>query len=198
MELRDIHIGLDTSGLHGNSDRPSYYHGWLVAPDSMLPLRGAGHRAVKMSPEEAKDLKACVINDFTSSELWKLQGFPPSSSPPALPEGQFHLPSAKSFLQSNDARKNMTDMQETAQWLSGEALWTQLLQSLLGSWALKIKLKFIYFSTILNSQTIFFAMIIKKVLKLYHPLSKCSPLPLPRYPLEAGSCGSHNMLRWDP
>ncbi len=138
---------LDTSGLHGNSDRPSYYHGWLVAPDSMLPLRGAGHRAVKMSSEEAKDLKACVLNDFISSELWKLQGFPPSSLPSAVAENQFHLPSAKSFLQSNDARKNMTDMQETAQWLSVEDLWAQLLQTLLGSWAHNLKTNFV-FSTI--------------------------------------------------
>lgn len=132
LELRALSLALDTSQLHGNSDRPCYYQGWITVPDSMLPPRGTGHRQPKMSSEDSKELKACVCNDFTASELWKLQGFSPSSVPTAVPEANFHLPSAKAFLQSNDARKNMTDMQETGQWLSGEPFWTAVLGSLMG------------------------------------------------------------------
>ena len=98
-----------------------------------------------MSSEDSKELKACVCNDFTTSEMWKLQGFAPSGVPAAVAEANFHVPSAKAFLQSNDARKNMTDMQETAQWLSGEPFWTAVLGSLMGNSASHVD--FIFFRT---------------------------------------------------
>ena len=102
-----------------------------------------------MSSEDSKELKACVCNDFTTSEMWKLQGFAPSGVPAAVAEANFHVPSAKAFLQSNDARKNMTDIQETAQWLSGEPFWTAVLRSLMGNSASHVD--FIFFQD--NVQT---------------------------------------------
>ena len=120
---------MDQSGLHRNTDRPGYFRAWLAVPDSMLPAKGAGHRAGK-SDAESKELRAVVVNEFTSSDLWRCQGFP-ESLPPALGESDFHLPASKAYLQSNDTRKNMTDLQETAQWVSGEPLWKKILDSLL-------------------------------------------------------------------
>ena len=132
LELRDLWVSLDTSQLHGNADRPGYYQAWICAPDFMLPPRGTSHRAPKMSAEDARDMKATELNDFTSCDLWKLQGFPKDKVPAAVPENSFHVPMARAFLQSNDTRKNLTDSQETGQWLSGEAFWTAVLEGSFG------------------------------------------------------------------
>ena len=105
LELRDLWVCLDTSQLHGNADRPGYYQAWMCAPDFMLPPRGTSHRAPKMSAEDARDMKATELNDFTSCDLWKLQGFPKDKVPAAVPESSFHVPMARAFLQSNDTRK---------------------------------------------------------------------------------------------
>eukprot|EP00435_Cladocopium_sp_Y103_P014194 s1878_g3.t1 len=128
LELRDLWVSLDTSQLHGNADRPEHFQAWICAPDFMLPPRGTSHRAPKMSSEDAKDMKAAEINDFTSCDLWKLQGFSKDKVPMAVPESSFHVPMARSFLQSNETRKNLTDSQELSQWLSGESFWTAVLE----------------------------------------------------------------------
>lgn len=118
LELRDLRVGLNMKQLHGNADRPAFYQGWLAVPDTMLPARGTGYRAQR--GEDAKEMRAAVVNELTSSELWRLQGLV-DPLPPALNEQDFHLPACKAFLQSNETRKNMTDLQETSQWIAGEA-----------------------------------------------------------------------------
>ena len=132
LEMRDVWVSLATSQLHGNADRPGYYQAWICAPDFMLPPRGTSHRAPKMSAEDATDMKATELNDFPSCDLWKLQGFPKDKVPTAVPENSFHVPMARAFLQSSGTRKNLTDSQESGQWLSGEAFWTAVLEGSLG------------------------------------------------------------------
>ena len=123
---------MDGSGLHGKSERPSYFTGWLAVPDSTLPPKGVGYRRNTHESETQKEVKNMVITTFASCDLWKHQGFSLDSFPQALAEGDFAVPSAKAHLQCNDSRKNWTDAQETAQWLSGEAVYGQILKSLLG------------------------------------------------------------------
>ena len=40
----------------------------------------------------------------------------------AVGEQDFHIPSARSHLAGHDCRRNLTDAQETAQWVSGRGL----------------------------------------------------------------------------
>ena len=143
LELRDAWLALDTSALHGNSDRPGYYQSWVAVPDHMLPPRGISHRSTKLTAEESAQFRACELNEFVSSDLWKLQGFGKDQVPSAVAESDFHLPAAKFFLQSNDTRKNLTDTQETSQWMSGESLWTALLEASLGTPAFYEKSRFV-------------------------------------------------------
>ena len=128
LELRQVSIGVDLSGLHGNSERPAFYHGWICVPDTFLPPKGTAYRSNK---HEADAVKATQINDFTTSELWRLQGLV-GSFPLALSEHDFRVPAAKSFLISNDARRNLTDVQETSQWMAGEEFAKRVLESMLG------------------------------------------------------------------
>ncbi|CAK9061090.1 Uncharacterized protein SCF082_LOCUS32063, partial [Durusdinium trenchii] len=55
---------------------------------------------------------------FVASHAWRYQSLPdPLPSP--LAENEYVAPVTKGQLTSNDQRKNYTDLQETAQWLSG-------------------------------------------------------------------------------
>ncbi|CAJ1354535.1 unnamed protein product [Effrenium voratum] len=128
MELRDLRLGLDMGGLHGNTDRPGYFQAWLAVPDAFLPLKGTGHRVSRADDKE--QLKAAKVSDFAASELWRLQGFAADSLPSALPEASFVVPSARATLSGNESRKNFTDVQETAQWLAGEEAYCKVLKSL--------------------------------------------------------------------
>ena len=128
MDLRPIFINADLSRLHRNSERPSLYSGWICVPDAFLPLKGTAHRAVK----DSEAMKPSQINEFTDSDLWRLQGLPVDNLPTATPEAEFHVPSARAHLSGNDARRNLTDAQETAQWISGPAFTERMLESLLG------------------------------------------------------------------
>ena len=127
-----MRLGVDSSGLHGNSERPSYFTGWLAVADSTLPAKGVGYRRNAHEGEVQKEMKNMVVTAFAACDLWRHQGFPLDSFPAALAEADFAVPSAKSHLQCNDARKNWTDAQETSQWLSGEALYVQILKSVFG------------------------------------------------------------------
>ena len=128
MELRDVTISADLSSLHKNSERPAFYPAWVAVQDTVLPLKGTGHRAGR---HDSDAVKPAMINDFAQSELWRLQGIC-EALPVALTESQFHVPSARSHLSGNDARKNLTDFQETSQWLAGDEFWSRIIQSLVG------------------------------------------------------------------
>ena len=119
---------MDISSLHGNSERPGYYQAWLCVSDSALPLKGTGHR--RNSHEDAPKDIAMSICTHTQSELWRLAGFQSESLPKAVPEADFHVPSARAHLTCNDSRRNLTDAQETSQWVSGEAFWSKIFTSL--------------------------------------------------------------------
>ena len=127
--MRDLRVSVDLSALHGNSDRPAHYHAWIVVAETALPLKGTWHRRASHD-ESAKPLTVC---NLTSSELWRLQGFNLDNLPKAIPEADFVVPSQRSVLTSNDCRRNLTDQQETAQWLSGDELFQKLLTSLFGA-----------------------------------------------------------------
>eukprot|EP00435_Cladocopium_sp_Y103_P038406 s2591_g10.t1 len=116
VELRNVYLGIDVGGLHGNSDRPGFYSAWIAVSDGFLPLKGTAHRAVRGDNEA---IKPTAVNEFTSSSLWRLQGFA-DGFPTAVPAQEFHIPSARSHLAGHDCRRNLTDSQETAQWVSGE------------------------------------------------------------------------------
>jgi len=128
MDLRPIYINADLSRLHRNSERPALYNGWICVPDAFLPLKGTAHRAIK----DAEAVKPSHINAFTDSELWRLQGLPVDNLPSAIPEAEFNVPSARAHLSGNDARRNLTDAQETAQWIAGPCFTEKMLASLLG------------------------------------------------------------------
>ena len=134
LALRDLRIPIDCSELHGNSERPLFFHGWLAIPDSTLPAKGVGYR--RNTNEESRDLSAVAVNIFSQSDLWKLQGLPLENVPRAVCEGDFCVPSPKSFLISADSRHNLTDTQETAQWIAGEDVFSKLIKSAFGGLAL--------------------------------------------------------------
>ena len=72
------------------------------------------------------------VNTFSNTDLWRLQGLPLSDAPRAVAESDFAVPSAKSFLCSADSRRNLTDIQETAQWIAGEDTFTKVLKAAFG------------------------------------------------------------------
>ncbi len=127
IALRDMRLGVDIAGLHGNSDRPAYYASWLCVSDAALPVKGTGHRR-NTHDETPKNASIC---SFTSSDLWRLCGFASVNPfPKALAESEFHVPSSRAHLTSNDSRRNLTDPQETSQWFSGEAIWSTVFSGL--------------------------------------------------------------------
>ena len=129
MALRDLRISLDLKELHGNSDRPAHYQAWLAVLETALPLKGTWHRRSSHDNEGCKPVNVC---SFTTSELWKLQGLNYENLPKAIGESAFTVPSQRAFFTGNDCRRNLTDQQETAQWVTGEEVFTRLLESLLG------------------------------------------------------------------
>ena len=129
MALRDLWISLDLKDLHGNSDRPAHYQGWLAVAETALPLKGTWHRRSCNDGEGGKPVNVC---SFTTSEMWKLQGFSCENLPKAIPESAFTVPSQRAFFTGNDCRRNLTDQQETAQWITGEEVYARILESLLG------------------------------------------------------------------
>eukprot|EP00438_Fugacium_kawagutii_P002612 Skav201663 [mRNA] locus=scaffold641:262503:266404:- [translate_table: standard] len=129
LALRDVRIALDTSCLHGNADRPGNFQGWVAVCDTALPLKGIWHR--RASHDDTT--KPVAVNPLTSSELWKLQGFAWDKLPKAVAESDFVVPSQRSFFTSNESRRNLTDQQETSQWVTGQDLFSHLFEALLGS-----------------------------------------------------------------
>ena len=123
IALRDIRLGVDPGNLHGNSERPIYFQGWLCVADTTLPSKGTGHRRNRNddSPQDAVHL-----NTFIQSNLWKFQGFSLDSMPQGLPEADFAVPSYKAQFQSHDTRRNLSDAQETSQWIAGVDVMTKL------------------------------------------------------------------------
>lgn len=127
--------------------------------DSSLPLRGTAHRVVRggvPEPESSVNvclwLHWCMFNmyifaclfgaktfnptlfetnakpRFCSSPLWLRQALPATAFPPALPEKEFVVPGEA--LLSHSERRNLTDLQETSQWLGGQAVPSAVLEHL--------------------------------------------------------------------
>lgn len=71
---------------------------------------------------------------FCNSDLWSRQALAPTAFPPAIQEKDFIVPG--DGFQSHDGRRNLTDLQETAQWLGGPAVAKAILSGLLGSFVL--------------------------------------------------------------
>ncbi len=67
---------------------------------------------------------------FCSSALWIRQSLLPAAFPPALNEKSFVVPGCGAdTLLSNDQRRNLTDQQETSQWLGGVMVPKQILSA---------------------------------------------------------------------
>lgn len=66
---------------------------------------------------------------FCQSSLWTRQAL--QTFPAALPERQFVVPNEN--LLSHSERRNLTDLQETAQWMGGKGVPLAILEALTGS-----------------------------------------------------------------
>ena len=67
---------------------------------------------------------------FCTSQLWLRQSLQLANFPKALDEKSFVVP-GEAFL-SHDTRRSLTDLQETAQWLGGQAVPQSILEALTG------------------------------------------------------------------
>ena len=65
IALRDLRLPVDVSELHGNSERPCYYMGWLAILDTTVPIKGVAYR--RSSTQE--EMQNQVVNCFSSSML---------------------------------------------------------------------------------------------------------------------------------
>ncbi|CAJ1440263.1 unnamed protein product [Effrenium voratum] len=161
VELRQFTLNLDLSELHRNRELPAAYLCFLGVQDHALPMKGTAHRAVKGVPTSGQDgvkanslpgidllpnFKACLRGmsnaltsnlRFCASPLWQKQALAVKDFPFAIQEKDFIIP-GDSLLHSNDQRRNLTDFQETAQWLGGVGVPKAIFKSLLGGlgWAL--------------------------------------------------------------
>jgi hypothetical protein len=142
LGVRDIRVAVDMQGIHRNSERPAYFQAWITVPDLYLPTKGTAYRANRHDDQQVKPGE---VSEICSGELWRLQGLPFDMLPAALSEGDFRVPSAKAHLCAQDGRKNLTDLQETAQWLAGEAVTSSLLKALLGVLGLLSNMLFLYY-----------------------------------------------------
>ncbi|CAJ1431217.1 unnamed protein product [Effrenium voratum] len=155
VELRQFTLNLDLSELHRNRELPAAYLCFLGVQDHALPMKGTAHRAVKGVPTSGQDgvkanslpgidllpnFKACLRGmsnaltsnlRFCASPLWQKQALAVKDFPFAIQEKDFIIP-GDSLLHSNDQRRNLTDFQETAQWLGGVGVPKAIFKSLLG------------------------------------------------------------------
>ncbi|CAK9060296.1 unnamed protein product [Durusdinium trenchii] len=114
VDLRPFTLNMSLEDLHQNRQLPGAFLCFLGIVDTTLPLRGTAHRAVRGTPEAEHS-----VNMFCSSQLWLRQALPPNKFPVALAEKEFVVPGSADALLSHDARRNLTDLQETAQWCGG-------------------------------------------------------------------------------
>ncbi|CAK9100995.1 unnamed protein product [Durusdinium trenchii] len=122
IELRPWTLNLNLEDLRKNREMPGAFLSFLGVADSTLPLRGTAHRVVRGAPESE-----AMVNAFCTSSLWLRQVL--QQFPAAIPESQFVVPS-QSIL-SHSERRNLTDLQETAQWLGGINVPRMVLKSLM-------------------------------------------------------------------
>ena len=69
------------------------------------------------------------VNHFCGSRLWNSQAL--SASPRVLNENEFIVPGTGS--QAYEGRRNLTDAQETAQWMAGTEIPERILTDLIGT-----------------------------------------------------------------
>ncbi|CAK9077405.1 unnamed protein product, partial [Durusdinium trenchii] len=124
IELRSFTLNLNIDQLHKNRELPMGFVCYIGVLDSSLPLRGTAHRVVRGGVPEPES----SVNVFCSSPLWLRQALPATAFPPALPEKEFVVPGEA--LLSHSERRNLTDLQETSQWLGGQAVPSAVLEHL--------------------------------------------------------------------
>jgi len=55
IALRPISFAMSQTNLHGNSDIPSHFHGWVGVLDSVLSNKGVNHRTVHLHSSAAAE-----------------------------------------------------------------------------------------------------------------------------------------------
>lgn len=89
---------------------------------------------------------------FCASDLWTRQAL--QRFPQALQEKDFVVPGEN--LISHDGRRNLTDLQETSQWLGGVSVAKGILEGLLGnSSTYLVLLCYVMFFTQVFTQVVF-------------------------------------------
>lgn len=79
---------------------------------------------------------------FCASDLWQRQALHPAQYPVALQEKEFVVP-GENFV-SHDGRRNLTDLQETSQWLGGQNVVKAILGGLLGTSEFQLMYPFVF------------------------------------------------------
>lgn len=75
-------------------------------------------------------LRFCQPLRFCQSDLWARMALLPGTYPKAIQEKDFVVP-GEGFA-CHDGRRNLTDLQETSQWLGGSQVPNAILSALLG------------------------------------------------------------------
>ncbi|CAK9014066.1 Uncharacterized protein SCF082_LOCUS12189 [Durusdinium trenchii] len=122
IELRPWTLNINLDELHKNRELPGAFGCFLGVADSTLPLRGTAHRSVRGAPEAENQ-----VNVFCGSFLWTRQAL--MEFPSAIQEKDFTVPG--DAMLSHTERRNLTDFQETSQWLGGPAVPKAVLKALL-------------------------------------------------------------------
>lgn len=73
---------------------------------------------------------------FCASHLWQRQSLPFAKFPKALDEKNFVVP-GEGFL-CHESRRSLSDLQETSQWMGGQAVPTALLEALTGLGVMRV------------------------------------------------------------
>lgn len=95
----------------------------LCISDATLPSKGTGHKVSRVSEK----VDPTSVNQWCSSPLWTRQTL--GARPKQLAESDYVTLSAAT---SHEGRRNLTDFQETAQWMGGKDLPACILQRLVG------------------------------------------------------------------
>ena len=102
----------------GGSVFLTHFYLWKGQPTEQSKMLKRWSRATSMRSQTLSfgDFKGC---------LW-------TTCHPPFRKSEFNVPSARAHLSGNDARRNLTDAQETAQWVAGPCFTEKMLASLLG------------------------------------------------------------------
>ena len=123
IDFRPFHIHMDARDIHQNSAVPEAFMSLLCVAETTLPMKGTGHKASRV----AEHVDTESVNVWCNSALWRKQTL--STNPRQLPESEYITTSQ---VTSHEGRRNLTDFQETCQWLGGQDVPLQICRRLLG------------------------------------------------------------------